>query len=212
MFKDHSIKRTYQAVALGNVKAGKIESSIARDRGDGIRGSVAKDSKGAQHAVTHVRPVKGFGDYTLIECRLETGRTHQIRIHLSEQGHMLCGERVYCKTLDGRHVVDSSGAPRLALHAVRLQFRHPVTGKKIEVESKWPKDLQTFIDRLSHGPKKSRGPNDSGLSRNDAVRDPAISRRLDKFDWCSIFFGTNESRSVGRGSWRSFENHVSNLW
>jgi 23S rRNA pseudouridine1911/1915/1917 synthase len=148
MFRDHTIQRTYRAVARGNVKATTIETHLARDRGDGLRGSVDEKTPDVQRAVTHVRPVKGLGKYTLVECRLETGRTHQIRIHLSEKGHMLCGEKMYCRTRSGQIVTDNSGAPRLALHAAKLEFLHPVLGKKISVDSELPRDLKQFVERL----------------------------------------------------------------
>jgi 23S rRNA pseudouridine1911/1915/1917 synthase len=156
MFRVHSVDRVYRAVAHGNVRGMRIESNLARDRGDGVRGSVEGEQEKTQHAVTHVRPVKGLGKYTLIECRLETGRTHQIRIHLSERGHMLCGERVYCKATDGRVTTDHSGAPRLALHAAELQFLHPVTGRKIKVDAPLPPDLAQFVKRLERDQKTPR--------------------------------------------------------
>jgi 23S rRNA pseudouridine1911/1915/1917 synthase len=89
-----------------------------------------------------------LGRYTLVECRLETGRTHQIRIHLAEQGHPLCGEKVYTKPLRGKPFEDQSGAPRLALHAVELGFQHPITGEPIHFEMPLPPDLASFLKRL----------------------------------------------------------------
>ena len=148
-FKEHSIERAYQAVAIGDVAAERIETWLVRDRGDGLRGSSPLPD-GAQAAITHVRPLKRLGDFTLVECRLETGRTHQIRIHLSERGHMLCGEKVYWGPLGGKKAHDPSGAPRLALHAARLEFVHPTTGKPMKFQSDLPRDLAQFVARLEH--------------------------------------------------------------
>src|SRR5581483_9064916 len=101
---------------------------IAEDRGDGRRGSVPS---GGKRAVTHVRVVEELGGFTLVECRLETGRTHQVRIHLSERGTPICGERIYDRPLHGAPFPDASAAPRLALHAAELSIEHPVTGKRM---------------------------------------------------------------------------------
>ena len=95
-----------------------------------------------------------FGDYTLVECRPETGRTHQIRIHLSEAGHPLCGEKVYLQPLFRPALKDVSGAPRLALCAVELEFQHPVSGERLHFEIPLAKDLQEFLGRL----KKKKQP------------------------------------------------------
>ena len=151
MFKAHTIQRAYRAVVVGNLRdAMKIESEIARDRGDGLRGS-SDDPKAAdrQHAVTYVRPLEHIRDvYTIVECRLETGRTHQIRIHLAERGHMLCGEKTYTKPLGGNPVRDESDAPRHALHSATLTFAHPIGGKPMKFESPWPRDLTRWLERL----------------------------------------------------------------
>jgi 23S rRNA pseudouridine1911/1915/1917 synthase len=151
-FKEHSIRRSYLAVVHGTVEAMTIESSIARDRGDGLRGThpLGKDAPLSQHAVTHVKPVRSIaGKYTLVECRLETGRTHQIRIHLAESGHMLCGERMYVKPAPGQKVViDHSGAPRQALHSAELEIVHPMTGKTMRFSSPLPSDLQGWLERI----------------------------------------------------------------
>ena len=150
MFKTHAVERVYRAVVTGHVeRAITIESDLTRDRGDGLRGSTT-DPRAAdkQHAVTHVRPVESIGDYTIVECRLETGRTHQIRIHLAERGHMLCGERTYTKPFGGKPFKDASDAPRHALHAARIAFAHPITGERIARESDWPRDLGRWLERL----------------------------------------------------------------
>src|SRR5262249_19869459 len=105
-----------------------------------------------KHAVTYVRVVEVLSDFTLVECRLETGRTHQVRIHLGEQGTPLCGEQVYDRPLHGRPLLpDTSGAPRLALHAASLGFDHPITGKHLSWTSPLPKDLAALVARLRSG-------------------------------------------------------------
>jgi 23S rRNA pseudouridine1911/1915/1917 synthase len=95
-----------------------------------------------------VRPLERIGEYSLVECRLETGRTHQIRIHLSEAGHLLCGDERYRQPRAAPAIEDRSGAPRLALHAARLAFDHPITGKRLEFKTPLPADLERFITRL----------------------------------------------------------------
>jgi 23S rRNA pseudouridine1911/1915/1917 synthase len=146
-FRRHTTQRRYVAIVEGRVEAQTIETRLVRDRGDGRRGSTDKPHTG-KHAVTHVRPLEHLDGYTLIECRLETGRTHQIRIHLAEAGHPLCGEKVYRKPLGGKPIPDRSGAPRLALHAAELGFEHPHTGKQLRFESPLPKDLEQLLERL----------------------------------------------------------------
>jgi 23S rRNA pseudouridine1911/1915/1917 synthase len=146
-FKKHTIERVYLAVVHGCVEPQTIETHIIRDRSDGLRGSTTTPGEG-ERAVTHVRPVADLGDYSLVECRLETGRTHQIRIHLSERGHLVCGDPVYRKRLAGPPVDDKSGAPRLALHAARLALEHPTTGERLEFETDLPEDLERFVQRL----------------------------------------------------------------
>ena len=146
-FRRHTTQRRYVAIVHGTVEARTIESRLVRDRGDGRRGSTTLPDAG-KRAVTHVRPLERLGRYTLVECRLETGRTHQIRIHLAEEGHPLCGEKVYGKPLRGKAMEDRSGAPRLALHAAELGFQHPVTGEPMRFEMPLPPDFEAFLDRL----------------------------------------------------------------
>ena len=146
-FRIHSISRRYVAVVRGSIKEQTITSRLVRDRGDGRRGSTTLPNVG-KTAITHVRPVERLGDYTLVECRLETGRTHQIRIHLSEAGHPLCGDKVYWQPLFKPGERDTSGAPRLALAAVELGFEHPATGQPMSFETPLPPDIEKFVRRL----------------------------------------------------------------
>jgi 23S rRNA pseudouridine1911/1915/1917 synthase len=146
-FRVHSIKRRYLAVVRGKVEAQAIDSRLVRDLGDGRRGSTSLPNVG-KRAVTHVRPIERLGDYTLIECRLETGRTHQIRIHLAEAGHPLCGEKVYGQPLFRAGQPDLSGAPRVALCAVELGFVHPATSEAMQFETPLSPDLAEFVKRL----------------------------------------------------------------
>jgi len=148
-FKQHSNERVYRAVVHGHPAAQTFETRFVRDRGDGLRGSTANEAdETAERAVTHVRLIERLGDYSLIECVLETGRTHQIRIHLSEAGHLVCGDPIYRKRMNAPPLEDSSGAPRLALHAARLAFDHPVMGERLEFEAPLPEDLARFVSRL----------------------------------------------------------------
>ena len=152
-FREHSIDRAYRAIVLGDIGEQTFESYLVRDRGDGKRGSTTEPESG-QLAVTHVRPLEKLTGHTLIECRLETGRTHQIRIHLSEAGHPLCGDPEYRGGLHLKPQPDRSGAPRLALHAAELGFQHPVTGERLRFQAKLPKDLADFLKRLRRSEKE----------------------------------------------------------
>ncbi len=128
----------------GQARTARIESSLVRDRGDGRRGS----GTGGQKAVTHVRVVEKLGDFTLVECRLETGRTHQVRIHLGEAGTPLCGERLYDRPLHGAPLPDTSGARRPLLHAAYLGIVQPRTGRELAWEAVLPDDMQALLDKL----------------------------------------------------------------
>lgn len=148
-FRAHSTARVYLALVRGQAKSGRIESWLVRDRGDGRRGSTTKNGEG-QRAVTQVRVIEELGDYTLVECRLETGRTHQVRIHLGEAGTPLCGERIYDRPLHGKPLPDNSGAKRIMLHAASLGFEHPATGERQEWIAALPADMERLIERLRH--------------------------------------------------------------
>ncbi len=146
-FREHSIDRAYLAIVQGEIAEQTILSFLARDRGDGKRGSVS-DSEQGQRAVTHVRPIELVSSHTLVECRLETGRTHQIRIHLSEAGHPVCGDKEYRGALGRKPIIDRSGAPRLALHAKELGFQHPLTAERMLFDTRLPRDLSDLLRRL----------------------------------------------------------------
>jgi 23S rRNA pseudouridine1911/1915/1917 synthase len=146
-FRAHSTQRLYLALVRGQARSGRIESWLIPDRGDGRRGTGSPPGTG-QHAVTHVRVVEELGDFTLVECRLETGRTHQVRIHLGEAGSPLCGERIYDRPLHGKPLPDGSGARRILLHAALLGFEHPATGERVQWTAPLPRDMRELLDRL----------------------------------------------------------------
>ena len=161
VFQRHTATRAYLAVAEGDVTAARIESQLVADRGDGIRGSTRHPNPNqSQLAITYVEPLRHYARKstgpagragsiiaTLCRVRLETGRTHQIRIHLSERGHPLVGETVYIRDLlrDGRQPLP---APRLMLHAALLGFPHPVTGAPISLQAAPPEDFMKVIESL----------------------------------------------------------------
>lgn len=141
-FAARTPSRVYWAVVSGRVEAQTIRTHFVRDRGDGKRGSIerqrgapAATSAEAQLAITHVKPLVSRRGKTLLECRLETGRTNQIRIHLAELGHPILGDVKYGSLVDGQP------ATRLALHAIELEFTHPLTGETLRFESECPNEM-----------------------------------------------------------------------
>jgi 23S rRNA pseudouridine1911/1915/1917 synthase len=153
-FARHAVQRKYLAIVAGEVLQPRtIESWLIRDRGDGKRGSSPlgkrSESAGGQRALTRVTPVQPLPAHTLVECELETGRTHQIRIHLSELGHPLAGDKVYTAPA-GTELPASPipPPPRHALHSHHLRFTHPTTGETMEFSSPWPPDIAGWLKRL----------------------------------------------------------------
>ena len=146
-FFNHSVERKYLALIPGTIAPQSIESILVRDRGDGRRGS-APFSQPGKKAVTHVHIVEKFQAFTLVGCQLETGRTHQIRIHLAEKGSPVCGEKVYRTTVNGSILPDGSGFPRLALHAAELGFIHPISGEPMHWNMALPEDFSKLLQQL----------------------------------------------------------------
>ena len=158
-FRAHDVERVYVAIAHGMVAAADIESDLVLDRGDGLRGShghfrraAGPAPREARHAVTHVRPLEALEGATLVECRLETGRQHQIRIHLAEAGHPLVGEPVYVRDYRGARIE----APRAMLHARTLGFAHPRTGEAMSWTREPPEDFRALLDRLRAATQAAR--------------------------------------------------------
>src|SRR5262249_22671660 len=152
-FKEHTVERRYLALVRGRPKPSTIESHLVRDRGDGRRGSSATGD--GQRAVTHVKALEQLGDFSIVECRLETGRTHQVRIHLGEAGWPLCGERVYDRPVNGAPPPDGSGAKRPMLHALRLGLPRPVTKERMTWDSEPAGDFRELLLRM-RGSSQSR--------------------------------------------------------
>jgi 23S rRNA pseudouridine1911/1915/1917 synthase len=147
-FRAHDVERTYLCVVHGALSDRRIETRLVEDRGDGLRGSARRLGQG-KRAVTHVRALEPLGAATLCEVRLETGQTHQIRIHLAEGGHPIVGERVYIRDyLRKRPDEEPIASPRLLLHAATLGFAHPVTGHVVQLSAPLPDDFQRVLARL----------------------------------------------------------------
>ena len=140
--KEHSIKRRYRAIVMGNLKEdeGTVDAPIGRHPVD--RKKMAVNYKNGKEAVTHYKVLERFGQYTYIECRLETGRTHQIRVHMASIGHPLLGDTVYGTAKNPWKLQGQT------LHAMILGFRHPVTGEYMEFEAPLPEYFCKLLDKL----------------------------------------------------------------
>ncbi|MDA8564161.1 RluA family pseudouridine synthase [Mariniblastus sp.] len=150
-FADHAAVRKYFALIPRAIKDQTITSYLIRDRGDGLRGSNSDTSAGedaGDRAVTHIQTLRRIGGFSELECRLETGRTNQIRIHLAELGHPICGDIKYRGPFGKPPITDRSKIRRLALHAAELRFEHPTSGKPLHFQTSWPADVRRFLDRL----------------------------------------------------------------
>ncbi len=159
-FFDKTTHRSYNALVWGNVieDEGSIEGNVARDPKNRLRMKVfPADSGIGKTAITHYRVLERFGYTTLVECRLETGRTHQIRAHMKNIGHPLFADETYGgnEILRGQRSSTYKAfiqncfkiCPRQALHAKTLGFIHPITGKQMDFDSEWPADFSSLIDK-----------------------------------------------------------------
>lgn len=140
--KEHSIKRRYRAIVSGNLKddEGTVEGPIGRHPVD--RKKMAINYKNGKEAITHYKVLERFGNATYIECRLETGRTHQIRVHMTSIGHPLLGDEVYGSGKNPYHLQGQ------ALHAMVLGFVHPRTGEYLEFTAPLPEYFTNLLEKL----------------------------------------------------------------
>jgi len=158
-FYEHSIDRRYVAIVWGNLPEdeGTIDANIGRDPNDRLRFRVYRDEEKGKRAVTHYKVLERFGFVTLVECKLETGRTHQIRVHMSHIGHPLFNDERYGGSEIRKGTIYSKYrqfiqncfeiCPRQALHAKTLGFVHPSTGKWIQFDSELPGDMTSLIEK-----------------------------------------------------------------
>lgn len=149
-FADHSIERAYLALVSGLPKppAGTVRGNIGRSATNRKKMALVEDERG-KHAVTHYKTLETFDGASLIECRLETGRTHQVRVHLAASGHALLGDPVYGRTHQRHHaLLGQLQFTRQALHAAVLGFVHPITGAAVRFESTLPADIAGLLVEL----------------------------------------------------------------
>lgn len=152
-FADHTIHRRYLAVCGGYPvpASGTIEGIIGRSPGNRKKMAVLdEDSTRGKHAITHYKTLKKLNNASLVECRLETGRTHQVRVHFASIGHALLGDPAYGRTSAVlRPVLQRLRFVRQALHAASLGFNHPVTGDYVELHAEIPDDMRELIDETT---------------------------------------------------------------
>lgn len=139
--KNHKVKKTYIALARGVIKENNatIDMPIARSTKDRVKMAVSKTGK---NAVTHIKVLERYNGYTLVEVNIETGRTHQIRVHMAEIGYPLVGDSVYS---NGRNPFGVEGQ---MLHSMRLEFEHPVSKKQMKLEAKIPEYFEKVLEEL----------------------------------------------------------------
>ena len=147
-FHDHSIDRRYRAIVGGRPRPaeGKVDAPLARSATNRKKIAIVQ---GGKRAVTHYRTMEPLHDAALVECRLETGRTHQVRVHMASIGHALLGDPVYGRTKGAQKaLLETLGFRRQALHAAHLGFIHPVKSTALAFESAMPADMQELFTEL----------------------------------------------------------------
>ena len=148
-FKAHSVDRRYQAIVSGRVLigGGTVDAPLARSPHNRKKVAIVASGK---RAVTHWTLTKVLKDAALVECRLETGRTHQVRVHMASIGHPLVGDPVYGKVRPShRQMLETIGFRRQALHAARLGFIHPIQSNALSFDSEMPDDMQELFKQLN---------------------------------------------------------------
>ncbi len=149
-FARHSIDRAYLAIVEGrpNPAQGTVDAPLARSPANRQKMAIVADGRG-KRAVTHFSTVRPLRDSALVECRLETGRTHQVRVHMASIGHALLGDPVYGRSKSPhRELLKRLGFERQALHAARLGFVHPVSKENLSFKSAVPSDMQELLSAL----------------------------------------------------------------
>ena len=149
-FADHSLERAYLAVTGGVPvpASGTIRGAIARSPNNRKKMALVEDGRG-KHAVTHYKVLESLGAAALVECRLETGRTHQVRVHMASIGHALLGDPVYGRVPPRlKPLLSELGFRRQALHAAVLGFVHPITQEHLRWSSELPADLRELLNAL----------------------------------------------------------------
>ncbi len=147
-FKAHSIDRRYRAIVAGMPMPpqGTVDAPLARSPNNRKKIAIVN---GGKRAVTHYKMLKPLRESALVECRLETGRTHQVRVHMASIGHALLGDPVYSRTrATHRPVLEQLGFGRQALHAAHLGFIHPIKSNALAFDSEMPADMQELFDKL----------------------------------------------------------------
>ncbi|HEY1604174.1 MAG TPA: RluA family pseudouridine synthase [Allosphingosinicella sp.] len=150
-FAKHSIDRRYAAIVAGlpNPLEGRIDAPLARSSANRQKMAIVEGGRG-KRAVTHYRTLRPLRDSALVECRLETGRTHQVRVHMASTGHPLLGDPVYGRSRPGlRELLKGLNFEHQALHAAELGFIHPVTGERRSFKSAVPSDMQELLSALA---------------------------------------------------------------
>ena len=150
-FAKHSIDRRYLAIVSGHPSpsAGTIDVPLGRSVANRQKIAVQSGTRGRQ-AITHYRTIKPLREAAMIECKLQTGRTHQVRVHMASIGHPLIGDPVYGRTRKAhRALLEELAFNRQALHAAVLGFIHPVTSESLTFESKIPIDMQRLFSELA---------------------------------------------------------------
>jgi 23S rRNA pseudouridine1911/1915/1917 synthase len=148
-FAAHSLERKYLAIVSGVPKSGHgtVDAPLARSSANRKKIAIVEGSRG-KRAVTHWKRLEILDDAALVECSLETGRTHQVRVHMTSIGHPLLGDPVYGRSKGHRELLKSLGFHRQALHAAQLGFTHPVTKHRLSFSSGMPADMQELFNRL----------------------------------------------------------------
>ena len=153
-FAAHSIERKYLAITSGvpRTSGGTIDAPLARSSANrkkiAIVEGAREDGGRGKRAVTHWKRLDLLDDAALVECSLETGRTHQVRVHMASIGHPLLGDPVYGRSKPHRELLKRLGFQRQALHAASLGFTHPVTKHRLSFSSRMPADMQELFNHL----------------------------------------------------------------